>query len=142
MGFVVPCLFVCLCYARIGCVVYHTRQRASRLSTRRRETAQRQSLRLTAMMLCIFLGFLITAAPYFTVNMLDQGFSRPAAHVWAPMLAWLLYCLNPLIYTIMDRNFQLAYRAILTGQVCSGRRPPLGGTQPPLSRGEPSGDAH
>ncbi|KAL8607742.1 hypothetical protein ACOMHN_039415 [Nucella lapillus] len=119
LGYIFPCVFICVCYARIGCVVCRSRRRAHRGSIHGRQKRRRGSLRLTAMMSLIFLGFFLGTTPYFTINVLDPRHQRPLAHVWGPCAAWLLYVLNPLIYTLMDPNFQMAYRQLLCCTVCS-----------------------
>ncbi|ESP03568.1 hypothetical protein LOTGIDRAFT_199170, partial [Lottia gigantea] len=112
LGYVIPCLFILVCYARIGCVAYRTRKRVSRASIYRKQKAQRESLRLTGMMACIYIGFLLGTTPYFLTNLFDPKYTKQIAHILAPFLAWLLYSLNPIIYTLMDRNFQTAYRRL------------------------------
>ncbi|XP_046382007.1 G-protein coupled receptor moody-like [Haliotis rufescens] len=120
LGFVIPCIFICFCYARIGCMAYFSRKRVTRTASQyRRQKAQKDSLRLTGMMLFIFCGFLLGTTPYFVSNILDPKMKHPLAHIWAPFMAWLLYCMNPVIYTVMDRNFQNAYRRLLTCHVCA-----------------------
>ena len=120
LGFVIPCIFIVVCYARIGCVAYLSRKRVARTASQyRKHKSQKDSLRLTAMMLCIFCLFLIGTTPYFAVNILDPNFKRPMAHIWAPFMAWFMYCMNPVVYTIMDQSFQMAFRRLLTCQVCT-----------------------
>ncbi|XP_041347490.1 protein trapped in endoderm-1-like [Gigantopelta aegis] len=119
LGFVIPCIFIVVCYARIGCVAYISRKRVARTASQyRRHKSQKDSLRLTAMMLCIFCLFLIGTTPYFAVNILDPAFMNPMAHIWAPFMAWFMYCMNPVVYTVMDHNFQTAFRRLLTCDVC------------------------
>ncbi|XP_059150806.1 protein trapped in endoderm-1-like [Physella acuta] len=112
-GYVVPCVFICVCYARIGWVVCTTRRRASRGSQYRKQRAKRESFRLTGMMILIFVGFLLGTTPFFAINTIDNKLRYPMPHIWSPFLAWVMYSLNPLIYTIMDANFQRAYHRLL-----------------------------
>lgn len=119
LGYVVPCIFISFCYARIGCVVARTRKRASRGSLYRKQKNQRDSLRLTAMMLLIFLGFFLGTTPYFTINLVDPRQTKTIAHIWAPCAAWVLYSLNPVIYTLMDKNFLLAYKQLVCCLLCT-----------------------
>ncbi|KAL8604363.1 hypothetical protein ACOMHN_028126 [Nucella lapillus] len=118
IGFLIPCVFISVCYARIGCVVYRSRKRALRGSVYSKKKSQRGSLRLTAMMLLIFLGFFVGTTPYFIVNMVDPRQTRPLAHIWCPCAAWLLYGLNPVIYTVMDNNFLQAYQQLVCCLFC------------------------
>ncbi|KAH9510053.1 hypothetical protein Btru_043395 [Bulinus truncatus] len=112
-GYVVPCLFICVCYARLGCVVCTSRRKASRGSQYRRQRARRESFRLTGMMVLIFLGFLVGTTPFFIINTVDNRLRYPMPHIWSPFLAWVMYSMNPVIYTIMDANFQRAYHRLL-----------------------------
>ncbi|RUS86228.1 hypothetical protein EGW08_006023 [Elysia chlorotica] len=113
-GYLVPCAFISVCYARIGCVVFRSRNRAVKSgSVYRRQKARRDSFRLTGMMVLIFVGFLMGTTPYFVVNSLDPKFRRPVAHIVTPVLAWIMYGTHPLIYTVMDKKFQTAYRRLL-----------------------------
>lgn len=121
LGYVIPCVFICFCYARIGCVVYRTRQRAMCGSIHGKQRIQRYSLRLTAMMLFIFLGFFVCTTPFFAINVADPNQNLPVAHIWAPCAAWLLYCLNPVIYTLMDNNFLLAYKQLVCCLYCRSK---------------------
>ncbi|XP_060588846.1 G-protein coupled receptor moody-like [Ruditapes philippinarum] len=111
-GFIVPCLFIIYCYARIGCAAYKSFKRMSRWKG---NTPQGKALRLSAMMLCIFFIFFLGTFPYFVLNVSDKEFKYPIHHIWTTMLGWLLYCLNPVVYTLMDTNFRNAYKKILMG---------------------------
>ncbi|GFO21268.1 gustatory receptor trehalose 1 [Plakobranchus ocellatus] len=124
-GYLVPCVFICVCYARIGCVVFRSRHRAVKSgSVYRRQRARRDSFRLTGMMVLIFVGFLLGTTPYFVVNSLDPKLLRPVAHIITPVLAWIMYGTHPLIYTVMDKKFQAAYRRLLACIIASKHIPP------------------
>ncbi|CAG5117387.1 unnamed protein product [Candidula unifasciata] len=112
-GYFVPCTFICVCYARIGCVVFGSRQKTSRGSLYRKQKARRESFRLTGMMALIFFGFLVGTTPFFIINTVDSKLRYPMPHIWAPFLSWTMYGLNPIIYTVMDTNFQRAYHRLL-----------------------------
>ncbi|GFS25749.1 gustatory receptor trehalose 1 [Elysia marginata] len=117
-GYLVPCAFISVCYARIGCVVFRSRDRAVKSgSVYRRQKARRDSFRLTGMMVLIFVGFLLGTTPYFVVNSLDAKFQHPVAHIITPVLAWIMYGTHPLIYTVMDKKFQAAYRRLIACMV-------------------------
>lgn len=109
LGFIVPCVFITFCYARIGCVAYRSSKRVNKWN------GQRKALRLSSMMLCIFAVFFIGTFPYFIVNVYDRNFSKPIHHLWTTILGWILYCSNPIVYTVMDHNFRTAYRRFLLG---------------------------
>lgn len=112
LGFIVPCVFIVVCYARIGFIAYGS---SKRISQWKGNTVQLKALRLSGMMLCIFLVFFLGTFPYFIVNVTDKNYKRPIHHIWTTMLGWLLYCLNPIVYTVMDNNFRTAYRRFLLG---------------------------
>jgi hypothetical protein len=111
-GFIVPCLFILFCNARIGCTAYRSFKRMSRWSG---TTPQAKALRLSRMMLCIFLIFFLGTFPYFVLNVMDKAFKYPIHHIWTTMFAWVLYCCNPIVYTLMDPNFRNAYKRFLMG---------------------------
>lgn len=111
-GFIVPCMFIVFCYARIGCVAYGSSKRVNQW---RSNASQTKALRLSAMMLCIFAIFFLGTFPYFIVNVYDRQFAQPVHHIWTTGLGWLSYCLNPVVYTVMDNNFRTAYRRFLVG---------------------------
>jgi hypothetical protein len=111
-GFIVPCIFITYCYARIGCVAYKSFKRMSRWKG---NSPQGKAVRLSAMMLCIFLIFFCGTFPYFVLNVTDKNFKYPVHHIWTTMLGWVLYCLNPIVYTLMDNNFRNAYKKFLMG---------------------------
>jgi hypothetical protein len=129
-GFITPCFFITFCYARIGCVAYGSSKRVSQWSS---NAAQTKALRLSAMMLCIFAIFFVGTFPYFTVNVYDRHFEQPIHHLWTTVLGWLLYCLNPVVYTVMDRNFRTAYRRFLMGDCEMSPLNRQGSGRPPIS---------
>ncbi|CAC5389713.1 unnamed protein product [Mytilus coruscus] len=106
LGFIVPCIFIIFCYARIGIRAYGSSKRA-------KSTSLMKALRRSAMMLCIFAAYFIGTFPYFVVNVYDQSFSKPVHHVWTTFLGWTLYCVNPIVYTVMDFKFRRAYKQLL-----------------------------
>ncbi|XP_052767209.1 G-protein coupled receptor moody-like [Mya arenaria] len=112
-GFIVPCLFIIYCYARIGCTAYRSLKRVSRWKG---NSPQSKAIRMSTMMMCIFLIFFLGTFPYFVLNVTDKGFKHPIHHIWTTMFAWVLYCCNPVVYTLMDTNFRMAYKKILMGE--------------------------
>ncbi|XP_033746723.1 G-protein coupled receptor moody-like [Pecten maximus] len=112
LGFIVPCIFIVFCYARIGCVAYGSSKRVGQWKG---TSAMTKALRLSAMMMCIFAIFFFGTFPYFIMNVYDRSFSKPVHHLWTTMLGWLSYCLNPVVYTVMDNNFRTAYRRLIMG---------------------------
>lgn len=113
LGFIVPCIFIIFCYIRIGAKAYRISKRVSQPSG---GAAWTKALRLSAMMMCIFAVYFLGTFPYFIVNITDQDFSAPIHHLWTTFLGWTFYCTNPIIYTVMDRNFRMAYKKFLSCQ--------------------------
>ena len=111
-GFIVPCLFIVFCYIRIGVAAFKSFKRMSKWKS---NTPQKKAFRISAMMLCIFFIFFLGTFPYFVLNVTDKTYKYPIHHIWTTMLGWVLYCLNPVVYTLMDHNFRTAYRRFLMG---------------------------
>ena len=112
-GFIIPCLFIVFCYIRIGVAAFKSFKRMSKWKS---NTPQKKAFRISAMMLCIFFIFFFGTFPYFVLNVTDKTYKYPIHHIWTTMLGWLLYCLNPVVYTLMDHNFRTAYRRFLMGE--------------------------
>ncbi|KAL3852492.1 hypothetical protein ACJMK2_016122 [Sinanodonta woodiana] len=112
LGFIVPCLFIVYCYARIGIAAFQSFKRMSRWNN---NNPQSKALKLSGMMLCIFFIFFLGTFPYFVLNVTDKRFKYPIHHIWTTMMGWLLYTLNPVVYTLMDNNFRTAYKNFLVG---------------------------
>jgi hypothetical protein len=110
-GFLVPCIFITFCYARIGCVAYRSFKKTG---YRKGTSSHGKAVRLSLMMLCIFFIFFVGTLPYYIVNMMDRNYLYPIHHIWTTVLGWILYCVNPVVYTLMDANFRAAYVKFFT----------------------------
>ena len=74
-----------------------------------------QDLRLTKMMLTIFISFLVCFLPLMLVNVVDDDVAFPAVHIIASVLAWMSATINPFIYAFKNRQYQ----QVLSSSFCS-----------------------
>jgi len=126
-GFLLPCVAIILCYSAI---FYRVRQ--SRLNVQKHAAAnpgkdscvassqRKEDLRLTKMMLTIFISFLVCFLPLMLVNVIDDDLSIPTLHVIASVLAWMSATVNPFIYAFKNRQYQQAFKKLL----CCGNKSP------------------
>ena len=66
-------------------------------------------IRLTKMMLTIFLCFLVCFLPLMLVNVADDNVQFPFLHILASVLAWASAVVNPFIYAFKNRIYQPAF---------------------------------
>lgn len=83
----------------------HTTAKESNGSSAR----EREDSRLTAMMLLIFLGFLICFLPLMLVNVADDETKYPILNIIASIFAWASSVVNPFIYAASNRSYRVAY---------------------------------
>jgi len=120
-GFLLPCIAIIVCYSAI---FYRVRQ--SRLNVQKHMAAsgpntqtslqsnqRREDIRMTKMMLMIFLSFLICFLPLMLVNVLDDDVKYPSLHVIGSVLAWASAVINPFIYAFKNRQYKLAFKKLL-----------------------------
>ena len=69
-------------------------------------------MRLTRMMLSIFLCFLVSFLPLMLVNVADDEMRVPTLHVIASVLAWGSAIVNPFIYAFKNRQYQQAFARV------------------------------
>ncbi|KAK4293352.1 hypothetical protein Pmani_033947 [Petrolisthes manimaculis] len=72
--------------------------------------ARKDDLRLTKMMMTIFLCFLMSFLPLMIVNVADDEVRVPSVHVVASVLAWASAVVNPFVYAVTNRQYRTAYR--------------------------------
>ena len=70
---------------------------------------RREDIRLTKMMLTIFLCFLVCFLPLMLVNVADDDVDYPFLHILASVLAWASAVVNPFIYAFKNRQYQQAF---------------------------------
>jgi len=120
-GFLLPCIAIILCYSAI---FYRVRQ--SRLNVQKhsappsvpkesvvQSSQRKEDLRLTKMMLTIFISFLVCFLPLMLVNVVDDDVAFPAVHIIASVLAWMSATINPFIYAFKNRQYQQAFKKLL-----------------------------
>jgi len=143
-GFLMPCIVIIACYSAIFFKVRQSRknvqahmnnamtsrQNASDAKNSALNAAQsaqrREDIRLTKMMLTIFLCFLVCFLPLMLVNVADDNVQFPFLHIVASVLAWASAVVNPFIYAFKNRQYQQAFIKIL----CCGREPNTSGVPP------------
>merc|ERR1711874_656729 len=74
---------------------------------------RKEDLRLTKMMLTIFISFLVCFLPLMLVNVVDDDVKIPTLHVVASVLAWMSATINPFIYAFKNRQYQQAFKKLL-----------------------------
>ncbi|TRY75862.1 hypothetical protein TCAL_00618 [Tigriopus californicus] len=127
-GFMMPCIVITCCYSAIFCKVRQSRKNVqqhlnggtgpssnntqirNQYHTNSVQSAQRrEDIRLTKMMLTIFLCFVVCFLPLMLVNVVDEGIRYPFLHIPASVLAWASAVINPFIYAFKNRQYQQAF---------------------------------
>ena len=75
---------------------------------------RREDIRLTKMMLTIFLCFLVCFLPLMLVNVADDDVQFPFLHIVASVLAWASAVVNPFIYAFKNRQYQQAFIKVIS----------------------------
>ncbi|KAG9277213.1 G-protein coupled receptor 84 [Astyanax mexicanus] len=71
--------------------------------------------RVTRMCFTVFLCFVGCFVPFILLNIADKNNRAPqVAHMFCANLTWLNSCINPLLYAAMNRQFNQAYRDLLS----------------------------
>lgn len=119
VGFLLPCCVIITSYTCIYCIVRRQRQKLNKHisgSTTNTNNAislpavrEREDSRLTAMMLTIFICFLLCFLPLSVVNILDDKHEFPWINTIASVLAWASSVINPFIYAASNRTYRVAY---------------------------------
>lgn len=79
---------------------------------------RREDIRLTKMMLTIFLCFLVCFLPLMLVNVADDAVEFPFLHILASVLAWASAVVNPFIYAFKNRQYQQAFIKVRQQILC------------------------
>ena len=77
---------------------------------------RKEDLRLTKMMLTIFVSFLVCFLPLMLVNVVDDDVDVPTLHIIASVLAWMSATINPFIYAFKNRQYQQAFKKVMLQQ--------------------------
>ncbi|KAI5726990.1 hypothetical protein M8J76_012256 [Diaphorina citri] len=120
IGFVIPCVIIILCYAKIFWVVRSSEKRLRRHTSKiqskkdqKELKAKRNDMRITKMVLVIFLSFLTCYLPITVVKTVDSEVHFPGLHVISYIFLYLSACINPIIYVIMNKQYRVAYKTVL-----------------------------
>lgn len=117
VGFLIPCIVIISSYS---CIYWTVRRQRQKIVKHRSgvqgskksgscRIREREDSRLTAMMLTIFLCFLLCFLPLMLVNVADDENRFPWIHIFASVLAWASSVINPFIYAASNRTYRVAY---------------------------------
>lgn len=116
VGFLLPCFIIIVSYS---CIFNTVRKQHAKLNKFDTTPASRSKLkffrnkndlRLTIMMLGIFLCFIMCFLPLMVVNVFDTKTKYPFAHVMASVSAWSSAVINPVIYAVGSSQYRNAYK--------------------------------
>lgn len=129
-GFLLPCIVIIISYS---CIYYTVRRQRQRLNKHICSSAtvpsksvglpaarEREDSRLTAMMLTIFICFLLCFLPLTIVNLFDDKHKYPSINIIASILAWASSVINPFIYAASNRTYRVAYFKLFSAMKCWG----------------------
>lgn len=111
-GFAIPCIIIVVCYAKIYLVVRSSHKNLEKHGSR--SGTKRSEMRVTKMVLAIFLCFIVCYLPISFVKVLDSEVKHAPLHVFSYLLLYLSSCLNPVIYVTMNKQYRQAYLDTLT----------------------------
>lgn len=117
VGFLLPCFIIILSYS---CIFNTVRKQHAKLNKFDSQPAKsklkffrnKNDLRLTVMMLVIFLCFIMCFLPLMVVNVFDEKTKYPFAHVMASVSAWSSAVINPIIYAVGSSQYRNAYKSL------------------------------
>merc|ERR1712179_480177 len=123
VAFLLPSISIILCYSAIFFKVRSSRHKLESHNTPVQvktskwkeaiRTQRLEDLKLTKMMLTIFLLFMICFLPLMLVNVLDDDIKQPSVHIIASVLAWMSATINPIVYSFLNKHYQKAFRTLL-----------------------------
>ncbi|CAG0890640.1 unnamed protein product [Cyprideis torosa] len=122
-GILIPCLVIISSYTCIFWKVRRSRRNVrshgnqdgfpSKTENRRSSIQRKEDLRMTKMMLSIFIAFIACFIPLMVVNVADDDVHFPIVHVMASVLAWASAVINPFIYAFSNRLYRSAFKKLL-----------------------------
>lgn len=121
VGFLIPCVVIIISYSCIYWIVRKQRQKINKHNTVTnrpsrglcRSIRDREDSRLTAMMLAIFICFVVCFLPLVLVNVTLEYDQYPWIQILASILAWASSVVNPFIYAASNRTYRVAYYNML-----------------------------
>ncbi|XP_051173490.1 G-protein coupled receptor moody isoform X2 [Leptopilina boulardi] len=141
-GFVIPCIVIVKCYAKIFWVVHSSEARMRKhaaptvksphtVGRDTREIKQKRSeWRITKMVLAIFLSFVACYLPITIVKVADAEVRYPGFHVMGYLLLYFASCVNPIIYVIMNKQYRQAYAGVISCSRIRATLSPHGSSAP------------
>ncbi|KAL0120150.1 hypothetical protein PUN28_008064 [Cardiocondyla obscurior] len=142
MGFLIPCVVIVGCYAKIFWVVHKSESRMRKHAGPTiksphtpgkdiRELKQKRSeWRITKMVLAIFLSFLACYLPITIVKVADAEVKCPECHILGYLLLYFASCVNPIIYVIMNKQYRQAYAGVVGCSWLRATLTPYGSSAP------------
>ncbi|XP_033219859.1 G-protein coupled receptor moody-like isoform X2 [Belonocnema kinseyi] len=141
-GFIIPCIVIIKCYAKIFWVVHkseatmrkHATSTVKSPHTAGRDTREikqkRSEWRITKMVLAIFLSFVACYLPITIVKVADAEVRYPGLHVMGYLLLYFASCVNPIIYVIMNKQYRQAYAGVISCSRIRASLTPHGSSAP------------
>ncbi|XP_050731478.1 protein trapped in endoderm-1-like [Eriocheir sinensis] len=120
-GFMLPMIAIIVCYSAIYYKVRQSRRNVAAHANScgpapsTAQLSRKEDMRLTRMMLTIFLCFMVSFLPLMIVNVADDDVRVPSIHVLASVLAWASAVVNPFVYAVTNRQYRAAYRKLFCG---------------------------
>lgn len=111
---------IIISYSVIYSIVRKQRRKLNKHNTVTRKTngscriRDREDSRLTAMMLMIFICFLVCFLPLMLVNVMMEDDQYPWIQILGSILAWASSVINPFIYAASNRTYRVAYYKLLS----------------------------
>ncbi|KAK7601592.1 hypothetical protein V9T40_009033 [Parthenolecanium corni] len=126
VAFVIPCVIIIYCYARIFSVVRNSELRMKEHSQKtvpslsspnapatKESKRKRNEWRITKMVLAIFLSFVVCYLPITIVKVVDKRVDNIHLHLISYIMLYLSACINPIIYVIMNKQYRKAYGHVI-----------------------------
>ncbi|KAK2706814.1 uncharacterized protein LOC136028940 [Artemia franciscana] len=132
-GFLVPCITIVVSYGGIFLVVHRSenRMRSHRKSApalipdsgEHHLGLSQAELKVTKMVLAVFLSFLACYLPNNIVKVIDEKAEFANLHVISSVLLYCSCCINPFIYPCINQDYRRSYSKMLGSATCfKGRK--------------------
>ncbi|XP_076314324.1 G-protein coupled receptor moody-like [Tachypleus tridentatus] len=120
-GFLLPCVTIIICYARIFWVLKRSANRIrghSNAETKEQKKdrdakKRKEEWRVTRMVLIIFCSFLVCYLPITIVKVADKQAKYPTLHILGYILIYSSASINPVIYGVFNKQYRQAYKTVL-----------------------------
>lgn len=134
ISFYIPCIIMIIIYVQLYCAarshVKEIRKTSFHVSNGGKGGGSGSKDHKAAVTLGIIMGvFLLCWMPFFVINLVE-AFCKCVPILMFKILTWLGYvnsCLNPIIYSIFNKEFRNAFRKILFPDSCKCVRPKRNG---------------